>query len=308
MALPPKRPGPHQITAFAHAVREGSVSAAARKLGVTQSAVSQHLKKLEDAAVAKLMVLGRDGFQLTKTGEDLFALADQYLTADRLIGEKFADYTQLKQGHLTIIVNAPQPALGLIAAYSEAFPDVQIEFSLCDWTTALRLLQSRTVDIGVVASPRQTAEFEAVELERLRYVLYMRADHWLAEKEMISFANLTLERLILPEEGSLTQHLVTKALKARGIHLPRRIVMTTFPVIKDAILQGPGLGPFLEKSVTSNEGLIERPIAEMPELHPISVVSRRDKSRLHLVQSFLQIADGIATRRRAQDGTQNLTC
>lgn len=172
----------------------------------------------------------------------------------------------------------------------------------------MRLLQSRTVDIGVFASPRPTAEFEAVELERLRYVRYLRVDHWLAEKEMISFADLTLERLILSEEGSLTQHLVTKALKARGIHLPRRIVMTTFPVIKDAILQGLGLGPLLEKSVTSNEGLIERPIAEMPELHPISVVSRRDKSRLHLVQSFLQIADGIAARRRAQDGTQNLTC
>jgi len=41
------RPNHHQFEAFAYVVREGSFSAAATRLGVTQSTITQHIANLE---------------------------------------------------------------------------------------------------------------------------------------------------------------------------------------------------------------------------------------------------------------------
>lgn len=291
MSPPDTRPSHHQINAFAHVVREGSVTAAARKLGVTQSAVSQHLKNLEHTTGAKLVRQGRDGMALTKTGEDLFTLADQYLSADQMIVEKFADFAQLRRGHLSIIANAPQPALKFIADYSKEFPSVEIEFALCDWTSAMRLLNSRTVDIGVVAAPRKSLDFVTQEVMSLRYVMYMRADDPLAKRPSVRLADLGQRRVILPEDGSLTQRLVGQVLTREGITLASKLVMTSFPLVKEAILHGVGIGPFLEHSATSEEGLVSVPIDEMMESYPICLVAHRDKADLHLMQSFFRVAE-----------------
>ena len=55
------RVNPHQFKAFAHVVREGSISSAARKLGVSQSAVTQHVSKLESAVGARLSCVAGTG-------------------------------------------------------------------------------------------------------------------------------------------------------------------------------------------------------------------------------------------------------
>jgi DNA-binding transcriptional LysR family regulator len=294
MVKPPPRPNTHQIQAFAHTVREGSVSAAARVLGVTQGAISQHLKKLERASGTQLLVFTRDGVELTRTGFELFGLADSYLAAERMIAEKLGDLTQMYSGNLSLIANASEPAMSIVSRFCDAFPGVRIDFSLVDWTTALEMLKSRTVDVGVVASPRQTADFVSTEIARLRYVLYMRADHALARRRSVSLADLRHERLILPEDGSLTQRVMDAAMAQEGIRFERIMTMRTFPLIKDAIRHGIGVGPFLERSVSFDEGLVGLPIDELTEAHPIKVVVHRDKSRLNMIEHFVRTAVSTA--------------
>ncbi|MEL6101819.1 MAG: LysR family transcriptional regulator, partial [Pseudomonadota bacterium] len=265
------RPNPHQIQAFAHTVREGSVSAAARKLGVTQGAISQHLKKLERVSGAQLFFHTRDGVQLTRTGEQIYALADDFLAAEQLIAEKLLDLSLLRSGTLSVIANAPQPAMSIIARFSADLPDVQIDFALVDWTTAMRMLDDRLVDVGIVTAPRRNAAFVSAEIAETRYVLYMRTDHPKAVQSSVSLAELIGERIILPEKGSLTQRVISRALETHGLRLAHVTTMRTFPLIKDAIQLGIGVGPFLENSTTERDGLIAIPIVELDEVYPISV-------------------------------------
>ena len=288
------RPSHHQIAAFAHTVREGSVTAAARKLGVTQSAVSQHLAKLEKKVGNGLMVQTPNGPQLTQTGRELFELADRYLSAEQLIAEKFSDFEQLRRGHLKIIANAPQPALKLIAKYSERFPQVSVDFTLYDWTTATRMLRDRAADVGIIASPKRSADFISIELMQARYVLYVNAAHPLANRRRVSLTEIQNERILLPEEGSLTRRVVQDALAAANLTFKSVTTTTTFPVMKDAILQGVGIGPFLEKSVTAETGIQCIPIDEMPLAHPICLVTHSDKVDLQLIKSFISISDGVS--------------
>lgn len=125
-----RRSTPFQLTAFSYVVREGSVTEAARKLGVSQSAVTQHLQKLEASVGAKLITRSRDGQALTRTGQDIFALAERHVSLERLIAERLAGYAALDRGHLTIIANAPVPALSLIARFNRQWPNVQVDFTL----------------------------------------------------------------------------------------------------------------------------------------------------------------------------------
>ena len=147
------RPNTYQLTALAMVVRQGSLTAAAQKLGVSQSAVTQHLQNLEALVGAKILIRGQDGLSLTRTGREVFELAERHVTLDRIIAERLTGFADLKEGHLRIIANTPMPALSLIAKFNARWPDIQIEFTLLDWNTAIEKLRSREADIALIFEP-----------------------------------------------------------------------------------------------------------------------------------------------------------
>jgi len=124
---------PYQISAFTHSAREGSFTRAAEKLGVTQSSVTQHVANLERTMGTRLFVRRRDGLELTHAGRELFSVSDRLRTLEQLIEEKVANYSEIAAGHLTVVGNAPRPAMPVIAHYTKLFPHVQIEFTLIRW-------------------------------------------------------------------------------------------------------------------------------------------------------------------------------
>jgi LysR family glycine cleavage system transcriptional activator len=69
------------LKAFDAVVRHGSVSEAARTLCVSQSAVSRHLKVLEDNVGCRLLYRNRGGVRLTEDGEAYFEKVSESLTA-----------------------------------------------------------------------------------------------------------------------------------------------------------------------------------------------------------------------------------
>ncbi|MEL6121293.1 MAG: LysR family transcriptional regulator, partial [Pseudomonadota bacterium] len=239
---------PYQFKAFSQVVREGSFSAAARAMGVSQSAVTQHVANLETTVGVRLLVRARDGVQLTATGQEFFDLADRYAVLDAVIDEKLRGYSEFSEGHLRIIANAPQPALRLISRYAALYPDVNIDFALYDWTTAMELLQNQQTDIAIVTDPSKQADWHYIPVGRAKYVLYLRNDHPFAMRNAIALRELVPETLLLPETGSLTQRIVTGALKKNGLTIRRIVKVTSFPVMKEAILEGLGVGIFLENS------------------------------------------------------------
>ncbi|MEM6590161.1 MAG: LysR family transcriptional regulator [Pseudomonadota bacterium] len=280
---------PYQFKAFSKVVREGSFSAAARAMGVSQSAVTQHVANLERTVGVRLLIRARDGVQLTSTGQEFFDLADRFAVLDAVIDEKLRGYSEFSEGHLRIIANAPQPALRLISKYAALYPDVNIDFALCDWTRAMELLQNQQTDIAIVTDPSKQDDWHYVPICRARYVLYLRKDHPLASRNAVCLNDLMPETLLLPETGSLTQRIVTGALKSNGLTIRRIVKVTSFPVMKEAILEGLGVGIFLENSAQKETKLREVRIEELTREHETSLVVPNYKLDLRLTQSFLRI-------------------
>ena len=280
----------HQFVAFAYVVREGSFSAAAARLGVTQSAVTQHVAKLEKQVGSQLLLRSREGIALTRTGQDFYDLADRLVALDTEINERLEGFEAMARGHIKVIANAPLPALRAISLFRQTYPDVEIEFALFSWTTAARLLRERRADVGVITDPPKTDDWEKVTVQKAHYVAYVLPSSPLADRDLLTLRDLAQETIILPESGSLTERVVREAQIKHGVQLQRSIKMTTFPLMCEAVLQGAGIAIFLGNSGLISRGLIEVPILELSEAHETAVVAPKDRARLRLVKAFIDIA------------------
>lgn len=259
-------------------------------LGVSQSSITQHVAKLETFMGTQLFVRRRSGMELTRAGKDLFSVSDRLATMEQLVNEKVSDYSALTEGHIRLIANAPRPAMPIIAQYGKLYPQVQIDFTLYDWTTAMTLLAERQIDIAIITEPGDNAHLVTHELRRSRYMAQMRKDHRLATRKRISLKDLCTETLVLPEDGSLTQKVARSKLRQHGIELPRILRTTTFPMVKEAILHNLGIGLLLENSLFPSDNLVALPVAEMSEEYRDCIVIPKDKSELRLIRSFLEMA------------------
>lgn len=284
------RPNHHQFVAFAYVVREGSFSAAAARLGVTQSTITQHVAKLECQVGSQLLLRGRDGVSVTRTGREFYDLADRLVTLDSAIGERLEGFEAMEKGHLKVIANAPLPALTAISAFRRAYPDVQIDFALHDWTTATRLLRDRHADVGLITDAPMSEDWDRIPVKKLRYMAYLNPSAPLAQRDSLRLADLQEETIILPESGSLTERVVREAQRKHHVTFPRTIRMTSFPLMCEAVLQEAGIAIFLDNSGLVARELVVKPIAELTKLHEIAIIAPKDRARLRLVKAFIDAA------------------
>lgn len=284
------RPSPYQIAAFTEAARARSISAAAARLGVTQSSVTQHVAKLETLVGAALFVRRRDGLALTRAGRELFGITDRLRTLEEIVEERLTRFAALSTGSLRIIANAPRPALEVIAAFGEAHPGVEIDFRLGTWEAVRRALHEREVDVAFQTDPEPGHGFASREIGTTRYRAYLRRDHALADRPALSLGTLSAETLVVPEDGSLTQRIVRAAFAAAGLALPRLLKTGTFPLVKEAVLAGAGVGIMLERSVHEASSLAALPVEGMEETCRVHVMTQPERRELRLVRRFFETA------------------
>lgn len=141
-----------QLLTLREIARTGSVSAAARKLGRTQPAVSHMLSKLEDE-LGMLLFERRNGrlFPMPET-DYLFRQASKLLNDLDEIGSTMRRLKEAKEGTLRI-VSMPGPAVeflpALIAAHMKNRPGVQTTLLSRSSEAVHRLVEAQQFDIGL---------------------------------------------------------------------------------------------------------------------------------------------------------------
>ncbi len=233
-----------------------------------------------------LFIRHRNGLEPTKPAQELFALTDRVRVLEQLVAETVDAYSDLSAGHLTVIANAPRPAMPIISEFNRRFPAVRITFSLVTWELAKQRLEQHDVDIAIVTEPDDIANLFHVELSKTRLMALIRREHPLARRETLSLAELAQERVILTEDGSLTLREIQKACLENSISMPNIIKMTTYAVLKEAVLHGIGIGILLEDSVFPTEELVYKPVDELSIHFKTYIVTTSDKRRLRSVKSF----------------------
>ncbi len=131
------------LVSFHEVVHLGSVTAAAESLGVAKSAVSRHVRQLEDQFAVKLFERGGRNLQLTKTGGRLHERVSSILMETELLTEIAHEERSIVSGRIRI---AATPEFGALLA-DTVFPEIARRYPL------LRILLQPSYDFEDIQDP-----------------------------------------------------------------------------------------------------------------------------------------------------------
>ncbi|MEX3920026.1 LysR substrate-binding domain-containing protein [Paraburkholderia sp. BR10872] len=166
------------IRTFVAVADSGSMTVAANLLHMTQGAVSQQVKRLEDVLDCLLFVRKTRKLELSRHGESFLVKARQLL---QLNDEIWADMTggslrgSLRVGVPYDLVTPLAPAM---KAFADAHPQVEISLVCAASPELSEAVHSGRVDISLVEYVESEAEGEVVRIEPLVWVKGRGSDAW----------------------------------------------------------------------------------------------------------------------------------
>src|SRR3989339_2218493 len=95
----------YQLEAFIAVSETGNLTRAAQKMNISQSALSSHIKALEQELGVELFIRQPKGMQLSKMGKELLSEAEAILQASRKMKQKAMDLHDRISGTLNIGIN-----------------------------------------------------------------------------------------------------------------------------------------------------------------------------------------------------------
>jgi len=204
-----------QLRTFQQVALTRSFTRAARELFLTQPAVSQQIKALENTYGVKLFNRTGKKIQLTIEGKALFAKINLLLNELKDIEKLFEDLSKRDIGRIDIASTAifstyflPQAMGGFIKNY----PGVELELHTGNSHKVITKLLEGTADFGFGGVVKPVPEIQYTMIHQEPFVFVAGADHPLAAKAQISVADLKHFPFIWREHGTLIRRKMEEML------------------------------------------------------------------------------------------------
>ncbi|KGJ10588.1 LysR family transcriptional regulator (plasmid) [Paracoccus versutus] len=179
--------------------RLGSVTAAADRLNLTQSAVSHAIRKLEARHGVALWQKEGRGLRLTQAGEYLLALAQRVLPQIDHAERVLADFAKGQRGALRIGMEChpcQQWLMRVVAPYLAAWPDVDLDLRSAFRFGGIAALLGHEIDLLITPDPLALPGIAYAAVFDYQLVLAVAQDHPLAGRDHVEPGDLVPEVLI----------------------------------------------------------------------------------------------------------------
>lgn len=190
-----------QLYSFIETVETGSFSAAARKLGKVQSAVSQNIMNMEIDSDQVLFDRSGRYPKLTGVGKALLPQANAVIAQHRRLNKQLEALNNAQPHQLTLALDEGVPYSQLthyLKAFTEQFPFIQLEFLNASSQDIIQLVKDKRADLGLVFSDftyPQNIDFES--LGSIGFELLISPKHPLAHEESAHVDMLKLHRQLM---------------------------------------------------------------------------------------------------------------
>ncbi|HEY9417498.1 MAG TPA: LysR family transcriptional regulator [Pseudonocardia sp.] len=186
---------------FVVIAEEGSIHAGARRLMITQPAVSQTLRKLEREVGGALVIRTSRGIQLTPAGVALLDHGRDILSrmdaASNLVrGIARTGNQVLRVGLMSGTASAGDLTFPIVAAFRERHPQVRLTVSDLSFDDQFEALVTGRVDVALVRPPCDDERLEIVDLFCEPTVLCFSVQHRLAEADVVSLNDVLDEPMV----------------------------------------------------------------------------------------------------------------
>ena len=196
---------------FLAVVREEGINRAAEVLHITQPTLSRQLSQLEDEVGVKLFHRGAKKITLTNEGMLLRRRAEEILSLVDRTERELTWQDELVEGRIVIgggELAAMQLLPEIIESFREKYPLVTFDIFTGNADLVKEQMEKGLIDIGVLLEPVDIERFDFIRLKRKeRWVVLMRPDAPLAEKEAVSAKDLENVPLILPRRTNVRNEL-----------------------------------------------------------------------------------------------------
>jgi len=246
---------------FYYVTKYRSFTGAAEELCVSQPAVSQGIKLLENNLGSSLFVRTQKGVKLTPEGEVLYSyIARGYESI--LLGEsKFKKMIDLENGEIRIgasDMTLQFYLLSYLETFHEKYPKIKVTVTNAPTPDTLEYLYEGKIDFGVVSAPFQAKpEIHIKEVQTIEDVFVVGNRFEYLKNNKMEYKDLEKLPIICLERNTSTRAYIDEHLKTNGVVLEPEFELATSDIIVQFTLRNLGIGSvvrnFAEKYIDSGE-------------------------------------------------------
>lgn len=230
--------------------RLGSITMAAEELCISQPAVSQAIKQLENGLASQLFVRTSKGVHLTQEGELLYSYIEKGLGTIREGERTLKRMQDLDTGEIRIgasDMTLQFYLLPYLEAFHEAYPKVKVIVSNAPTPETMAFLMDGMIDFGVVSTPVDLpAEVQMTPVREIQNVFVAGDKFSHLKGKILDYKFLEELPCILLEKNTSTRTFTDQYLQEKGVRLEPEFELATSDMIVQFALRNLGIGCVVE--------------------------------------------------------------
>ncbi len=278
-------------------VEAGTYTKAAGHLGLTQPAITHHIKQLEAEYGIAIFHHNRRKLQLTNEGEVLLKYARRAMALDENLRQALDDVRRSVKSLTLAITPSAQTSIApqLLAKYCNEHPQVHIKLITDNINNIYSKLKTYEVDLAIIEGKITSRHFTSILLDTDMLMVAVSSEHPLAQSNSVSLARLKKENLILRPIGAGTRSLFESHLRSHNeeihsFHINMEI--DDVGMIKELVMANMGVTIISRSAVTQEimrGKLVCLPIEEFSMIREINLVYYREFSHPEILRDLQNI-------------------
>lgn len=284
-----------QLKAFHHVALLGGFSRAAEALFLTQPAISEQVKKLEQDHDTLLFHRERKRVRLTEEGAKLFLFTKQYFEIEQQIEDYMSSTSAAVDGELRIIADSAHHITFFLGDFRKRYPNISVTLRTGNTEDILEDLRAYNAEIGIVGSLTPGNDMEALNLGTTGITAFAAKGSSVAQKPELTMKELLQFPLIFREQGSKTRQKLEEEAKRQGIVLKPAIVAEGREAVREVVASGAGIGFVSLAEYGNDDRLTQIKLSDAQIEMSETLVHLGQRRDVKVIRAFMDFA------RRAQD-------
>ena len=278
-----------QIKAFHAVAKWGGFSRGAARINLTQPAVSDHIRHLEENYGIQLFIRNKRSVTLTDIGRKLYVLSERMLETETAAQELLSRARGLKEGQLIIGADAAVHILPLLQKFRNKYPDISLSVTTGNSDNLIAKLENLEIDFAVVANEQLSQNFETRILSQDSFAAFCSKQHEFCNTRSVNLAELVNCPLVLREQGSATRRLFDDACNQRGLRIENVIEIEGREAAREAVAAGLGVGVVSKAEFVDDDRLNMIEITDWDEQMTEWLICLKSRTGLHMISALLEI-------------------
>lgn len=284
-----------QLRAFHYVAITGGFSRAAEALFLTQPAISDQVRKLEEEYEVLLFNRHKKQVTLTRPGERLLEITHRMFDTEQQAHDLLSESRALRAGTLRIVADAAHHLLHIMAIFRQKYPGVQVTIRAGNTDTVISSLFAYEAEIGVLGEIPEARDFDVLKLNSSPIIAFVAASHPLAGERKLPLSDLARHPLVLRERGSKTRFKLEKLAADLRVELKPSIEAEGREAVREIVASGAGVGFVSRAEFGSDARLHPIEIDAPPVLMDEALICLSERASGKLVKAFFEVARGLAS-------------